>query len=158
MGLEKRTASLDLSKYKPGLVYDAEAVSLLGKYTDELSAHRGKRQWMETLGNYFLLERDRDYELFVDSSLSDKSFVVCCEFNSACGRYAFWRLINQQAPEAEQQLGCTITRSVSRSAKRSLPNVDTRKEAWLFGSIDDQVNENEETRHLIARLLKLFQS
>ena len=157
MALQKRSSSLDLSKHKPGLVYDAESVSLLGKYTDELSAHRGKRLWMETLSNYFLLELERDYELYVESCVNNRSYVLCCEFNSACGRYAFWRLINQQAPEAEAKLGGTINKTPTRAVHRN-PGAMGSKDTWLFGRLDAQIEDTSETKHLLSRILKLFQN
>ena len=60
--------------------------------------------WQAILASHFLLEPDRDYELRTHCSLDDEQFVLSCSFLSACGRYAFWRLVNRQAPEAEQKL------------------------------------------------------
>ncbi len=151
--------NLDISKHKPGLIYDADGVTLLGKYTDELSAHRAKRGWAEVLGSYFLLEDERDYDMWVTSNLDDNYFVLSCCFVSACGRYAFWRLINHQAPEAEERLGGTGTQT---AAKRFLSSMrveeeEDRKSTWVFNSIDEQLEENEYTASLINKIMKLFQ-
>jgi hypothetical protein len=97
--------TIDLSKFKPGLIFDADGVCLFGKYHDELSAWRGKNKWIEVLHDYFLLEPERDYEMKVISDLETGTFCLSCNFESACGRYTFWRLINHQAPEAERNLG-----------------------------------------------------
>ena len=35
------------------------------------------------------------------SNIEEGVFTLQCEFVSACGRYAFWRLTNNQAPEAQ---------------------------------------------------------
>ena len=153
MGFESKRATLDLGKLKPGLIYDADGVSLLGKYNDELSAHRAKRQWIEVLNSYFLLERDRDYEMFVESSLDDDYFVLNCCFCSACGRYAFWRLINHQAPEAEERLGCASQPTRVAAAART----DDNRAAWVFSTLGETVRENEESAGLINRIIKLFQ-
>ena len=42
------------------LAYDAEAVSLIGSFGDELSAYRARKTWMDVFTNFFLLERERD--------------------------------------------------------------------------------------------------
>ena len=41
---------------------------------------------------------------YIFDNSESKYFVLNCYFTSACGRYAFWRLINNQAPEAESKL------------------------------------------------------
>ncbi|RIL09653.1 MAG: hypothetical protein DCC75_06030 [Proteobacteria bacterium] len=86
----------------PGeVVFDPEAVTLIGTYGDELSVHRAKKTWSETLQRSFLLDRGYDYEFQINSDLSYGSFKLTCQFKSACARYAFWRLTNEQAPEAQ---------------------------------------------------------
>ncbi|MCB0325707.1 MAG: hypothetical protein KDD69_19130 [Bdellovibrionales bacterium] len=148
--------NLDMSKQKAGLIYDADGVTLLGKYADELSAHRAKRQWAEVLSSYFLLEKERDYDMWVVSDIGNGYFVRSCCFVSACWRYAFWRLINHQAPEAEQRLGGGSTET---PAKRLLGSVKTGEEdkRWVFSALNDQIDENEYTSGLIDRIMKLFQ-
>ena len=71
-----------------------------------MSAYRGRKGWSEILGTHFLLENDRDFSLTVllSENSETEEFKLKCEFESACGRYAFWRLINHQAPEAEEKL------------------------------------------------------
>jgi len=86
----------------PGDVrFDPDRVILQGQYRDQLSAYRAKKNWVETLTANFLLEEGHDYELSVDSRVADGLFILHCGFTSACGRYAFWRLTNEQAPEAQ---------------------------------------------------------
>ena len=86
--------------------YDADNICLLGSFSDEISAYRTRREWMKILADYFLLEKDRDYSL--DVEIDETDFRIKCNFSSACGRYAFWRLINHQAPEAERLLGTRL--------------------------------------------------
>ena len=83
--------------------YDPDAVTLEGTYSDELSAYRAKRVWGETLERYFLLEKNHDFRVQVTRSLSNDLaiFQLKGNFISACARYAFWRLTNEQAPEAQ---------------------------------------------------------
>lgn len=104
MGVEIRNQALPAPAQQASIVFDAEAVTLLGRYGDELSAHRARRAWQETLNGYFLLEVERDYETRIVVDSEEGSFQLACSFVSACGRYAFWRLLNHQAPEAEQRL------------------------------------------------------
>lgn len=164
MAVESRKVTHDLGKQKAGLIYDAETVTLLGKYNDELSAYRARKKWVEVLNSYFLLERDRDYEMFVESDLSESYFVVNCCFSSACGRYAFWRLINHQAPEAEHRLGCASLPSFSKApamansaGSRDGLRPDAQRNAWVFTAVEEQTQLNGENTGLINRIIKLFQ-
>jgi hypothetical protein len=138
---------------KNGLTYDADSVMLIGKYNDELSAHRGKKQWVEVLNSYFLLEPDRDYEMWVTSSAGDGYFAISCCFLSACGRYAFWRLVNQQAPEAEAKLGSTMGPNLKRQ-------INTKKSPtpFVLSAIEDAQAATSETCNLLKRMVKFFQS
>jgi hypothetical protein len=155
MATDLKNTSLDISRYKQGLIYDADAVTLLGKYSDELSAHRSKRSWIELLNSYFLLEPDRDYDIFVEAILEEEHFVLSCFFTSACGRYAFWRLVNQQAPEAEAQLGLTVTKS-SGIFEGDFEDMDECT-VWVCGAMDEQVRRTSDNAKLISRIMKLFQ-
>ncbi len=84
-----------------GVRFDSEAVTLFGIYKDELSLFRAKKSWTEILESNFLLEPSYDYTLNKIARLSENSFILQCSFLTACGRYAFWRLTNDQAPEAQ---------------------------------------------------------
>ena len=89
----------------PGDVrFDPEKVILQGVYRDQLSAYRARKVWVETLATNFLLDAGHDYEVSVDSKMTEGMFYLNCAFTSACGRYAFWRLTNEQAPEAQYLL------------------------------------------------------
>jgi hypothetical protein len=151
MASESRSITAALAKEKAGLIYDADGVTLLGKYGDELTAHRSKKQWVEVLNSYFLLELERDYDIFVESNIDTNYFVLNCVFSSACGRYAFWRLINQQAPEAEELLGDTLGAAHGKKLFRS------DKRSWISSALRDQHSETQETTSLMTRLMQLFQ-
>lgn len=112
MALRYDTSRSELAK-RSGLIFDAEGVTLIARCNDELSAYRAKKNWVLVLKSYFLLELERDYELSVLASPEQGYFTVSCFFISACGRYAFWRLINDQAPEAELKLGALQTSNSS---------------------------------------------
>jgi hypothetical protein len=87
-----------------GLSFDPEEVILEGVYRDELSAYRARRVWREALESNFLLELDRDFKLNVAFEDEKDVFKLRCDFGSACGRYAFWRLTHNQAPETQYLL------------------------------------------------------
>ncbi len=157
MSVESNNDVLQYTKYKEGLIYDAESVILAGKYSDEMSAHRAKKTWIDVLGSYFLLESERDYELWVTTDITKEYFVVHCCFISACGRYAFWRLVNQQAPEAESKLGASLKNAdIKRllATNRSLGKL--KREPFVLSALGEQIEGIEENKNLISRILKLF--
>ena len=84
-----------------GVCFDPDNVVLQGVYGDEISAHRAKRMWRETLELNFLLDPGHDFALKVSPNLEEDKFKLTCHFLTACGRYAFWRITNNQAPEAQ---------------------------------------------------------
>lgn len=147
------TINREFQKQREGLIYDADSVVLAGKYGDELSAHRARKHWVEVLNNYFLLEQERDYEIWVTSSLQENYFVISCCFVSACGRYAFWRLVNQQAPEAEAKLGATVRRN---AGKRHVPGTLPPALPYVLSSVDAHGALTTETCSLLKRVLKFF--
>lgn len=84
-----------------GVSFDPDNVLLQGIYGDAISAQRAKRRWSETLELNFLLEASHDFSLKVSGSLDEGVYRLTCKFLTACGRYAFWRITNNQAPEAQ---------------------------------------------------------
>lgn len=81
--------------------FDAEHATLAGCYRDQLSAYRAKKVWVETMERFFLLEEGHDYLLSIRGATGTGRFELECYFITACARYAFWRLTNYQAPEAQ---------------------------------------------------------
>jgi hypothetical protein len=84
--------------------FDPVGIVLKGRYLDELSAYRARKVWSETLEMTFLLDTDHDFTMEVVPSMIPDSFELHCNFHTACARYAFWRLTNNQAPEAQYQI------------------------------------------------------
>lgn len=84
-----------------GLWYDPDRLVIEGVYQDEVTAYRAKRRWMEALEHNFLLEDAHDFAIKVKATKSGKNFRARCDFLTACGRYAFWRLTHHQAPEVQ---------------------------------------------------------
>ena len=81
--------------------FDAETASFDGIYGDELSVFRARKIWKQTLESNFLLEEKSDFTLKIVTNLREGRFMLKCDFLTACGRYAFWRVTNHQAPEAQ---------------------------------------------------------
>lgn len=88
----------------PGVRFDADRVTLEGIYPDDFSLFRAKKNWSDILEYHFLLDSKRDFNFRFERDLTLGVFTLRCEFQSACGRYAFWRLTNYQAPEAQYQI------------------------------------------------------
>jgi len=100
----RETQIIELTEEIPiysGVSFNAGNLTLNGQYPNELAAHRAKRVWVSTLENSFLLDKSTDFSVQVSSENDCESFNLVCEFSSACARYAFWRLTNNQAPEAQ---------------------------------------------------------
>lgn len=155
MSIYQNTSSNEnTAKAGQRLTYDAEGVSLIGKYADEISAHRAKRVWKNVLGNSFLLDEGRDYELWITGSISEQNFVVSCSFLSACGRYAFWRLINEQAPDAEMKLRGESPQDKKMPAFYTESNEE--KAPWIL-RLSDELENVETNKGLLQKILRLFQ-
>jgi len=84
-----------------GLTYNPDQISIEGAYADELSVQRVKKTWCTILETDFLLIPKTDFELQKEQNSDTGNFTIKCCFTSACGRYAFWRLLNEQAPEVQ---------------------------------------------------------
>jgi hypothetical protein len=84
-----------------GLTYNPDQISIEGAYPDELSVQRVKKTWCTILETDFLLIPKTDFEFNKEQNTDAENFTIKCRFTSACGRYAFWRLLNEQAPEVQ---------------------------------------------------------
>lgn len=94
----EREKVLSLSR----LVYKLEDFMIYRVFRDEVSAYRARRLWPRIFGEHMLLDVGRDYRIRV--MRADNGWAAVCECTSACGRYAFTRLANAQAPECEDRL------------------------------------------------------
>ena len=98
-----------------GVCFDPEEIALEGSYSDELSLYRAKKNWSQTLESAFLLESGRDFVFETTRGIEKPRYILKCVFTTACGRYAFWRLTNNQAPEAQYEIE---TAHIPNSASR----------------------------------------
>jgi hypothetical protein len=141
----QETSTINNLTVSRGLWYDAERLILEGFYGDEVTAFRAKKRWIEVFESNFLLERGIDFSVVVadepssgtgaftgaaresSESNSEHCYSVRCDFLSACGRYAFWRITHHQAPQVQ----CLLENA--HLAKPSLVRVDplpTLDDGW----------------------------
>lgn len=117
-----------------GVSFDPEHITLEGSYTDQISAYRARRVWVSTLTESFLLEIDHDFKLKVEMNSESARYFLRCEFLTACARYAFWRLTNNQAPEAQYIIETA-----------HIPNSETRQEDfWRTPDLKAKGKENQQ--------------
>lgn len=116
-----------------GVCFDPDRVSLEGVYKDELSAYRAKRVWIETLESTFLLDHNHDLAFMIGEYTDGDRYFLSCQFATACARYAFWRLTNHQAPEAQYIIETA-----------HIPDCELRQEEILFAPDMRPVHEEPE--------------
>lgn len=103
MGFVAKSSDTSISCSRNGVNYDSESVTISSTNHNEISAYRTKREWTNIFHSSFLLQIEKDYKFKIVLDQEGSYTLKCC-FDSPCGRYAFWRLINQQAPETEKKL------------------------------------------------------
>jgi hypothetical protein len=93
-----------LTQPQAGVCFDPDAICLMGIYRDEIAVFRARRRWSQILEAFFALKSEEDYCFETRALIDSNEFRLVCRFNSPCGRYAFWRLTNAQAPEAQYEI------------------------------------------------------
>lgn len=87
---------------KYGVFFDSDTFVLQGYYEFELAQRRALKNWTQAIEDCLLLTNQSDFKVSYCNDLN--SFRISCEFVSATGKYAFWKLINGQAPDAQYQI------------------------------------------------------
>lgn len=143
---------------RDGVHFDAESVVLIGSYSDELSAFRARRAWVAAFESSFLLDKGHDYELHMLAKAEEHRFYLSCQFLTACGRYAFWRLVNEQVPEVQYLIETAhIASGASRQAEiAAAPDLGDVTPAILGGSLG--MRDPESKRSIISRLFTQLKS
>lgn len=164
LGLQDIDLTREIS-FQGDITFDPEAVSLTGSYGDQLSLYRARKSWKETLENCFLLDAGHDFEIRVSSRLANGEFMLSCRFLTACGRYAFWRLTSEQAPEAQYliETGHLPNSNFRLNDLISAPDLRPAVEMGLENECDlgpdsGTANENEvvtRLKSLLGRILRL---
>lgn len=136
MDLDIGTQSSITGETAHGLTFDSGAALLIATYNNEISAYRAKREWKAVLNAYFLLDAERDYEMWVTPVEEEPcTFLLTCMFQSACGRYAFWRIINDQSPEAEDKMAIrseTYAKNPARWFQPKKSKQSSKQDHWEY--------------------------
>lgn len=142
-----------------GVTFDPQETSLQGSYVDELSAYRARKGWAEALEAHFLLDAEQDFQTEVKSDLDRNVFTLNCYFHSACARYAFWRLTNNQAPEAQYLIETAHIPQCEAHLDDFIraPDMMSKLEAnsALLGRLNSSTSAMEECSSLINRIKNL---
>ena len=120
-----------------GVWYDPDRIVLEGNYSDQITAYRAKRRWIKAFESNFLLEGNHDFKISVAQQVESGEFRLRCDFLTACGRYAFWRLTHNQAPEVQFLLETAHHPSVA--AFPEMRGVFPELDDDLFGDIEPSV-------------------
>ena len=83
------------------VAYAPEMYKITGEYSNEIYLFRAKKLWKMALQDTFLLENATDFKFQVRKNSKMNVYMLTCTFMSACGRYAFWRINNNQNPEVK---------------------------------------------------------
>ena len=147
-----------------GVKFDPDAVSLLGIYKDELSLFRAKRSWTEILESNFLLEAKYDYIFDKLNNPESGAFILQCSFLTACGRYAFWRLTNHQAPEAQYLIetahipNSELASDMYITAPDLSPIISSKPDLELYPELEQNLNKTlniiQEIKEKLVNLTK----
>lgn len=134
-------------KLPMGVSFNSDLVSLNGLYADEVSLFRAKKAWRTVFEGAFLLDSGSDFVLEHTSSIDKGYFALTCSFKSACGRYAFWRLINHQSPEAQYMIETA-----------HIPSCESRHDDFLSAPdmVDAASKNNEQSASLIQWLVNVL--
>jgi hypothetical protein len=146
----------DEFQWSEGVSFDPEHITLEGMYADQLSAYRAKKVWLETFETNFLLETEHDFALQVRSDMQENRYTLKCQFLTACARYAFWRLTNNQAPEAQYIIETAhIPNGESRSDDFiQVPDLKSVHEAAIVAGVNRASREVDEATQSISQMLK----
>lgn len=101
MTLDKLQTSSIWNSELNRICFDPDSGIIIGKYLDELSCYRARKIWSELLEEHFFLQKKTDFEIEITNIENENFFELKCNFQSACGRYAFWRITNYQSPEVQ---------------------------------------------------------
>lgn len=124
--------SLPIPALQGGVWFDPERIVLEGNYSDQITAYRAKRRWARAFESNFLLESSHDFKLTVVQQEEGSEFRLKCEFLTACGRYAFWRLTHNQAPEVQ-----FLLETAHHPSLVAVPDLKTKIPEMDFELFDD---------------------
>ena len=144
-----------------GVCFDSENTVLKGYYCDEISAYRARKLWVEALEYNFLLEHGQDFQISIEGVPELQLFMLNCNFLTACARYAFWRITNNQAPEVQYVIETAHIPLCESRHEDILRAPDLRpitEEPAVINNITGTELNNMETRSIFRKMLAYFGS
>lgn len=143
----------DLPELTSGVCFDGDNIRLEGQYIDQLSAYRARKIWKDVLATYFLLETELDVAFKIHGDMERGTYSLRCDFQTACARYAFWRLTNGQTPEAQYLIETAHIPECESRRYDFLTATDLKPMERVQPSILNSVSGTE-LRQSLNRLLK----
>ncbi len=143
-----------LTQPQSGVCFDPDAICLMGIYSDELAVFRARRRWSQILELSFSLNDREDYSFEPRALIDSNEFRLVCRFNSPMGRYAFWRLTNAQAPEAQYEIETAhIPDTPSKNIEMVLaPDLQSVLESPLILQGIPKTKEDKKLNGLVSKL------
>lgn len=143
-------APVSISNETKGVFFDTDRLIITGFYSDEIGAYRAKKTWSLALEQSFLLDSGHDFKVKVVRNMDAALYELRCEFTTACGRYAFWRLTHNQAPETQFLMEHAHRPSLNPD---SYPMVEDDEEGIPFVQGYGESGHRPEWRNYIKSLL-----
>ena len=139
--------------------YDKDTYKVIGEYSNELYLFRAKKLWKTVLQDTFLLEEVTDFKFQVRKNSKLNVFTLSCTFKSACGRYAFWRINNNQNPEVTYILEAAHLTQTTDNYDQLLnrtPNFIVSHNSEILCDIEDKANNiSEILKKIVKKICKI---
>lgn len=139
--------------------YSSEKYIIMGEYSNELLLFRAKKFWALVLQDTFLLENITDFKFQVKKNSKLNIYNLICTFKSACGRYAFWRISNDQNPEVKyiiETAHLTSTADNYDSLLNKVPNFTLSSDSSIMEDIEDKANNiSDILKKIVKKICKI---
>ncbi len=143
-------------KYLSDISYDLTLYTITGTYDDEISLFRAKKFWAQAFNDVFLLEKKYDFNFKLKKDLN--KFQLICSFVSACGRYAFWRINNNQNPEVKYLIEISHMPFIFQNYDEIIngyPNFKNSSEQDILGEVEEKTkNISDILKKIISKICK----
>ena len=139
--------------------YIPETYKIVGEYSNEIYLFRAKKFWKMALQDTFLLETGTDFQFQIKKNAKMNVYTLTCTFKSACGRYAFWRVNNNQNPEAKyiiESAHLTQTADNYDAILNKGPNFIVSHDSDILCDIEDKANNiSEVLKNIVKKICKI---
>ncbi len=138
--------------------FNPDAYTIVGKYFDEISLFRAKKFWAQAFEDVFLLEKQHDFKFSAQKSSDSNEFTLSCQFLSACGRYAFWRINNNQNPEVKYLIEVSHMPSTFQNYDEiinSMPKFNITTDSDILNNVEEKTNNiSEILKKIVSKICK----